>query len=503
MLCQHSEKYLQRKQIMENKYLFEGTEWDFSLIDRAMQELDKIAPELKLDTYPNQLEIITSEQMLDAYASVGLPVMYKHWSFGKQFSRENDLYRKGKRGLAYEMVLNTNPCINFLMEENTATTQVLVLAHAGYGHNHVFKNNYMFKQWTDAGSIVDYLIFAKNFIADCEEHYGADDVEKTLDAAHALMNHGVDRYRRPTKLSLIKEREKQAERKDYLQHQVNELWNTVPKTKTIEEVSKKFLKEPEENILYFLEKKSPKLKTWQREIIRIVRKISQYFEPQRCTNVLNEGWASFTHYYMMNRLWDKGFLSEGAMLEFLQLHTSVLYQPGFDSKYYSGLNPYYLGFEIFNDIRRICEHPTAEDREYFPDLIGSDWVDTCLDAVANYRNESLIRQFLSPHLCRKMGLFMLGDNNKDDYLVKAIHDERGFKQIRKSLADQYLTENAIPKIEIVDVDHYGTRTLTLMYYGTGNRELSQQAKNVMKHIENLWGFPVNMVDQDMKPYKIA
>ena len=102
-----------------------------------------------------------------------------------------------------------------------------------------------------------------------------------------------------------------------------------------------------------------------------------------------------------------------------------------------------------------------------------------------------------------MGLFLLGDNNKDDYLVKAIHNEQGFRQIRKSLADQYLTENYIPKIEIVDVDHYGTRTLTLMYYGTGNRELSLQAKNVMKHIEDLWGFPVSLVDQDMKPYKIA
>jgi len=487
---------------MQNKYLFEGSEWDFNLVDRTMKELDKIAPELKLDIYPNQLEVITSEQMLDAYASVGLPVMYKHWSFGKQFSYESDMYRKGKRGLAYEMVLNTNPCINFLMEENTATTQVLVLAHAGYGHNHVFKNNYMFKQWTDASSIVDYLIFAKNFIAECEEKYGADEVEKTLDAAHALMNHGVDRYRRPSKLSLDKEREKQEERKKYLQEQVNELWRTIPTTKAKPVEDTKFLKEPEENILYFLEKKSPKLKNWQREILRVVRKIAQYFEPQRCTKVLNEGWASFTHYYMMNRLYDKGLLSEGAMLEFLQLHTNVLYQPDFDSKYYNGMNPYYLGFEIFNDIRRICENPTAEDEEYFPDLMGVNWVDACIDAVANYRDESFIRQFLSPHLCRKMGLFLLNDDNKSDYLVKAIHDERGFKQIRKSLADNYLTENYMPKIEVVDVDHYGTRKLTLMYYKVGNRELSPQSKNVIKHIENLWGFPVELVDQDMKQYKV-
>ncbi len=487
---------------MENKYLFEGSEWNFDLISSAMNELDKIAPELKLDTYPNQLEVINSEQMLDAYASVGLPVMYKHWSFGKQFSRETDLYRKGKRGLAYEMVLNTNPCINYLMEENSATTQVLVLAHAAYGHNHVFKNNYMFKQWTDASSIVDYLVFAKNFITECEEKYGYDKVEKTLDAAHALMNFGVDRCARPSKLSLQKEQEKQAERKKYLQEQVNELWKTIPVNKkaTVEDTS--FLKEPEENILYFLEKKSPKLETWQREIIRIVRMVAQYFEPQRCTKVLNEGWASFTHYYMMNRLWDKGLLTDGAMLEFLQLHSSVLQQPGFDSDYYSGMNPYYLGFEIFAEIRRMCEHPTDEDRKYFPDLVDTPWVDACLDAVANYRDESFIRQFLTPNLCRKMGLFLLNDDNKSDYKVTAIHDEAGYKKIKKALADQYLTENYMPKIEIIDVDHYGTRKLTLRYSQAAGKSLSDQTSRVLKYIEDLWGFPVELVDEKLKPYSV-
>jgi len=244
---------------MSNKPLFTGSEWDFELIENTFEALDDIAPELKLDLYPNQIEIITSEQMLDAYASVGLPVMYKHWSFGKKFSEEADMYRKGQRGLAYEIVLNTNPCINFLMEENSAMTQVLVTAHAAYGHNHVFKNNYMFKQWTDAESIIDYLTFSKNFISDCEERYGYDKVERTLDAAHALMTHGVDRYQRPTKLSLVKEREKQEARKEYLQQQVNDLWKTVPKDNKPVVEDKKFLKEPEENILYFLEKKSPKL----------------------------------------------------------------------------------------------------------------------------------------------------------------------------------------------------------------------------------------------------
>ena len=491
-------KYSVRKIKMANKPLFTGPEWDFDLVKNAMDALSEIAPELKLDNYPNQIEIITSEQMLDAYASVGLPVMYRHWSFGKKFSQEFDMYSKGKRGLAYELVLNTNPCINFLMEENSPTMQVLVLAHAAYGHNHVFKNNYMFKEMTDAGSIVDYLVFSKNFITECEEKYGLEKVEKTLDAAHALMNHGVDRFNRPNKLSLNQEKEKQKTRKEYLQQQVNDLWKTIPKDNKIVIEDKKFLKQPEENLLYFLEKKSPKLEDWQREILRIVRKISQYFEPQRNTQTVNEGWASFTHYYMMHRLWDKGYLNDGAMLEFYKSHTTVLYQPDFDNKYYSGINPYYLGFEIFSDIRRICTEPTAEDEEWFPDLVNTNWVDACIDAVANYRDESFIRQFLSPHLCRKMRLFSLKDDSKSDYIVSNIHNESGYRNLRKALADSYLNENRIPKIEVVDVDYYGNRSLTLQYSRKGNRNLSDKSKRVVKHIEELWGFPVLLIDQEGK-----
>ena len=96
---------------------------------------------MNLDVYPNQLEIISSEQMLDAYSSLGMPLMYRHWSFGKRFVSEEKLYRKGQRGLAYELVINSNPCITYLMEENTMAMQALVTAHAAFGHNHFFKNN--------------------------------------------------------------------------------------------------------------------------------------------------------------------------------------------------------------------------------------------------------------------------------------------------------------------------------------------------------------------------
>ena len=150
----------------KDRLLFEGPDWDFETLGRIYDGVAEIGlGELGLDIYRPRIEVITTEQMLDAYASTGMPLFYQHWSFGKQFVRNEMLYRKGWQGLAYEIVINSNPCVVYLLEENTATMQALVLAHAAMGHNHFFKNNYVFKQWTDADGILDYLAFAKTYIA--------------------------------------------------------------------------------------------------------------------------------------------------------------------------------------------------------------------------------------------------------------------------------------------------------------------------------------------------
>jgi hypothetical protein len=173
------------------------SDWTFELLDQYHAVIRSTASASALDTYPNQLEIITAEQMMDAYASVGMPVNYRHWSYGKEFIATEKNYRRGQMGLAYEIVINANPCISYLMEENTMAMQALVIAHAAYGHNSFFKGNYLFRMWTDASSIIDYLVYAKDYVAGCEERHGVDAVELLLDSCHALMNYGVDRYRRP------------------------------------------------------------------------------------------------------------------------------------------------------------------------------------------------------------------------------------------------------------------------------------------------------------------
>lgn len=387
--------------------LFDGAEWDFETVRRVYAAIETIArDDLGLDVYPNQIEIISAEQMLDAYSSVGMPLMYAHWSYGEQFVRDEALYRKGYQALAYEIVINSNPCISYCMEENTMAMQAVVIAHAAFGHNHFFKNNYLFQQWTDAGGILDYLDFAKRYIALCEELHGPEAVELTLDAAHALMGQGVFRYPRAAKLKFSEYERRRREKVERETRDYRDLWRTVPgatpaPTDELNEQDarerKLRLRLPEENLLYFLEKNSPILRDWQRELLRIVRNLAQYFYPQRQTKLMNEGCATFVHYTIVNRLYDKGLISEGALLEILHSHANVLTQFDFDDKRYSGINPYALGFAMMQDIQRICVAPTVEDREWFPEIAGrEDWRAVLRDVWANYRDKSFVRQFLSP-----------------------------------------------------------------------------------------------------------
>jgi spore cortex formation protein SpoVR/YcgB (stage V sporulation) len=480
---------------MKNKPISTDAEWTFELIEKYDEEISRIAATFKLDTYPNQIEVINSEQMMDAYASVGMPLHYNHWSYGKRFLDTSQNYEHGRMGLAYEIVINSDPCIAYLMEENTMTMQALVIAHACYGHNSFFKGNYLFQTWTDASAIVDYLVFSKNYISKCEERYGIDEVETLLDACHSLMNLGVNRYIRPPALTAEQESKNIAEREEYIQQHINTLWTSIATTNETEVSKSKinFPAEPEENLLYFIEKNAPLLKPWQREIIRIVRKMAQYFYPQKQTQVMNEGWACFWHYTILQQLHEENLVTDGFMMEFLQAHTSVIYQPGFDSPYFSGINPYTLGFSMMMDIKRICENPTAEDSEWFPDLANSPWLDALHYAMKNFKDESFIQQYLSPHLMRELKLFSIVDNSSKPTLrVSAIHNETGYKKLRTDLANQYNLGYQEPNIQIYNVDIKGDRSLTLRHYVHQERPLTESANDVLAHLHKLWGFEVKL-----------
>jgi len=482
------------------RQMFSLTNWDFETIQLADQLTSWVGKEFfRLDTYINQIEIVTSEQMLDAYSLIGLPTSYPHWKFGKDFVVNQNSYQRGQMGLSYEMVINSDPCISYNMENNSTCMMMLVIAHACQGHNAFFKNNYMFKDWTSADSILDYMVFARNFVMSCEEEFGEEEVEKVLDACHALMNHGVDKYKKPQKLSAVEEKARLKRLAEVKKENYNEILKTLPllpeqKISKSYKDYKRFPPEPEENLLYFIEKHAPTLPVWKRELLRIVRKVAQYYYPQTMTKVMNEGFATFMHYHIINKLFDLDYLSDGFMLEFLKSHSGVIYQPSYDSPYFSGLNPYTLGFNIFMDIKRICQEPTEEDKEWFPNLIGRDWLDEILYAMENFRDDSFIAQYLSPKVIRDMKLFAVFDDEDNDYYeIEAIHNERGYRRIREMLSKQYDRINHVPDIQVESVDVHKTSKLNLIHNIQDDKLLEEeQAEGTVMYVKELWEFPVEL-----------
>lgn len=450
-----------------NKPLFTGCEWDNKLLLEMWDVINDIAiNKFGLSYYPNPtLEIVSYDQMIYYCNNHGLPLLYDHWSFGKNYIATKQAYHRGQHGLAYEVIINSNPLRAYLMDTNTATIQALVLAHAICGHGHFFTNNHLFKRWTIADYILDYVKFAHDYVKQAEVEHGYEDVEAILDDCHALQYFGVDKYKRSSKM---KEADLQARYdlyKEDIERNQSELW-TSQKYKSYKQFCKGLQRTfPEENMLYFIEKHSKILKPWQRELVRIVRKIAQYFYPQYQTKLMNEGFASFVHYELMSELHAQGYLTEGSYLEFLHNHTAVCC-----ARDGAATNPYSLGYAIFKEVF---------------EKNGKSW-DVVKDIVINYRDESFIRQFLSKDVVKKFKLATLEDNAANDFMqISEVHDDEDFEKLKETLAYSWSHENYMPTIEIVEEND--TRVLLRHYRTHGVKIEHYSAAKTLEAFERLYG----------------
>ncbi|MBI2048355.1 MAG: SpoVR family protein [Parcubacteria group bacterium] len=478
--------------------LYDSEEWTFDKINRIVDATREIYDtEIGIPYYPFEVRMISSEQMIDAYVSTALPFYYQHWSFGKHFAQIERAYRGGRTNLALELVANTNPCIMYFIDSNSMTAQTTVFAHAGLGHNAFFRNNYLFKEWTHPDLIVEYMAFAERYVAKCEARFGYTEVEDTLDTVHALMPHGVFHYKRSKSMSPEEEHKRTRRRLEYFDQNFEEV---ITENTDAHGGQKRAgtLDEPMENILYFIEKNSPTLPKWKRELVRIGYTIAQYFYPQRLTKNANEGYATFTHYYVMQRLRDKGLINDRAFELFIRLHTNVIIQPTFDDPMYArvGHNPYGLSFAMYQDIVRICTAPTEEDKRWFPYYAGQRWQDVVRHVVETVRDDTFFLTHLSPKVIRDFRLFnIIGDTAHDHVLVTAVHrdGEQGYQAIREALAAQHHPNVITPLIEVTGVDENGDRCLEIVHRQMRGRTLHEDdTMKTLGHAERLWGLPVEL-----------
>ena len=380
--------------------------------------------------------------------------------------------------------------------------QALVIAHAAYGHNSLLQGQLPLPIWTDADAIIDYLVFAKNYIAECEERHGVEAVEDLLDSCHALMNYGVDRYKRRRSAVAAPGAGAPARSASTTCSSRSTTCGARCRARgrTAEDEEAPSASPPSRRRTCSTSSRrmrrcwSPGSAKWCASCARS----AQYFYPQRQTQVMNEGWATFWHYTLLNTLYDEGLLADGFMMELLQSHTNVVFQPPIGQRV---LQRHQSLRARLRDVHATCAasaktrpRRTAAGSPISRAPTGSDSLDF---AMRNFKDESFIGQFLSPKLMRDFRLFAVRDEESESELeVSAIHDDSGYRQLRESLSRQYDLNHREPNIQVWSVNLRGDRSLTLRHTQHNNRPLHDDSQEVLKHVARLWGFDVHLESVD-------
>lgn len=433
-------------------------EYNVSTLEKWNEVIEEKARELGLKFYPQEFEIIGFNEMLGYEAYVGMPSKYPHWSYGKAYDKNKTLYSLNMTGLPYEMVINSDPCLAYLMRENTLLLQILTMAHV-YGHNDFFANNRMFVEGTNAkGALEMFKLDAeiiRGYIND--PSIGYERVEKILDAAHAI------RYQIPRVVGvkeLSSEEIKKSLMADYYSKKENRGILDENDEIPFPDISK-IPVEPCDDVLGFIIKYSS-LEEWEKNILRIVKRETQYFMPQIETKIMNEGWASFWHYNILKEL----DLDDGLHFEFLKRHNDVV------APIVGGLNPYYIGFKVFQDIeKRFGREKIFEVRK-------------------TERDSSFLRRYLTRELCEELNLFQYAKKSFE-YVVEEVPDEIGWRQIRDYLADTCGVAS-IPYIRVTNLNRRDL-ILTLEHFFDGRELEMSYAKETLKYVQDLWGRKVTLV----------
>ena len=429
-----------------------------------------LARQFGLDPYPQEFEICDHEQMLGYMVYSGMPSHYPHWSYGKSYEKLKTLYDYGMSGLPYEMVINSDPSIAYLMRDNTLLLQVLTIAHV-YGHNDFFKNNFTFRSGRAEFTIETFKAHADRVRKYVEDpSIGREKVERLLDAAHALS---------------LQCRRNLAVRKQTPDEQIDQrLADSRPAADPFQTIHRRpdyappdlnrVPLYPEADILLFIRDHNPQLSDWEKDLLTIVHEEAQYFIPQIETKIMNEGWASYWHKRIVEAL----KLPQGMQLEFMVRHNQVL------SPAKGSLNPYHLGMKLWEGIERRWDHPTPEQERQSGPKTKSGRA-KLFEAREVERDVSFLRRYLTEELVRELNLFE-HQSRGGDRVVSRVADDENWQAIKETLI-RNVGMGTVPTIQIEDADYNNNRALFLKHDHDGRDLQLEYAEKTLQYLHQLWG----------------
>ena len=437
-------------------------DWDARIRERVA--------DIGLSCFPQEFEICDQEQMLGYMAYSGMPAHYPHWSYGKSFEKQKTLYSHGASGLPYEMVINASPSLAYLMRDNSLCLQILTMAHV-YGHNDFFKNNFTFRDSRPELTLETFKVRADRVRTYIEDpSIGIDAVERILDAAHALSL----QCRRNLAIRKLTEKEQKERLLQTAKPPDDPFYKIHKPTPHPDPDVNRLPLEPEEDLLLFIRDHNPHLAEWEKDLLSIVHEQARYFVPQIETKIMNEGWASYWHHQILNDL----DLPPDLQMEFLVHHSQVVRpHPG-------RINPYYLGFKIWEDIKRRSDEPTPAEieRDGEPDRTG---IEQMVEVRESDRDASFLRRFLTPELMRKMDLFEY-ERRGDEMVVTHVSDDTHWQRVKETLIAN-VGMGPVPVIRVVDADHGNSRHLCLEHAHDGRDLEIDYADKTLAYLHRLWG----------------
>jgi stage V sporulation protein R len=452
-------------------------------IDKEVKELEQAIDQIwdiatnkfGLDPFPVNFEIVPSTVMYEV-GSYALPGRYSHWSFGKAYHRMKMMYDFGLSKI-YEVVINSNPSYGFLLETNSPIQNKMVIAHV-LGHVDFFKNNVYFSR--SNRRMVDEAALHARRMQEYEFTYGRKVVEEFLDGVLSIEEHVDPNF-------FIKRRELEKKKKpgesrrsrgrfDDLFSQDELGFIDAEQNPDKDSDRKRDQQVPEKDLVFFLMKNSPVLDDWQRDVMSMLHQEMEYFIPQMQTKIMNEGWASIWHSRIMREM----DLPTSDHIEFAELHASVV------SPHKGQLNPYYLGYKIFEDIEKRWDNPSSEDAEKFGRL-GGEGREKMFEVRELDNDISFLRNYLTEQLCEDLDLFVYELLDDEEWTVT----EKKWERVRNQLVAN-MTNFGFPYIEVADGDYDDNRELYLKHKHEGVDLDVKYARKTMEYVHKLWGRQIHL-----------
>lgn len=455
------------------------------------KRLEGYARDFGLDFFDVHFEMLDYNLINQIAAYDGFPTRYPHWRFGMEFERLSKSYAYGLHRI-YEMVINTDPCVAYLLASNQAVDQKLVMLHV-FGHSDFFKNNLWFAHTNR--KMLDEMANHATRVRRYIERYGIEPVEDFLDACLSLDNlidihaAGVRRRPQPSTAEEAPASVHKLPAKGYMDSFINPpeyLAAQQHRIEAAEQQSRNFPAEPQRDILLFLLENAP-LENWQHDLLDMVREEAYYFAPQRQSKIMNEGWASYCHTHLMT-----GYaLEPNELIDYADHHSgTVAVQPGH-------LNPYKLGLELYRDIEdrwnRGAFGPEYESCENMRQR--SEWDrklglgrSKVFEVRRVYNDIGFIDEFLTEDFARRNHLFNFDYNEiTEQYEISS----RQFSEIKARLLFQ-LTNFGQPVIDVVDANYENRGQLYLMHRHEGVDLDIPYAEATLRNLYTLWSRPVHI-----------